>query len=219
MIQMNHVARIEGTDMSDDVKRFVDRPYYDFYNVTVTGSGIAVRCPKCGGLGLVTLEDDTFQFRCTVCAERQCESKFGQKFDVRGQCEACERYFRADIKDADARHFTKLRVTCPSCGALTIATVHLVRENWWNYGDIRDGNEMYFGYPLYFRSSFGGKLIWALNRDHLQYMIDYLEADLRDKRPGAKKGQADHMPTFMKLAKNRTGIVKVLRKMQTGSEK
>ncbi|MDR1162469.1 MAG: hypothetical protein LBM17_01340 [Candidatus Accumulibacter sp.] len=200
----------------DDVKRFVDKPYYGFSTFAVNGSGIAVRCLKCGGMGLVTLENDIVWFRCTVCGERQSKSKFGRQFDVHAQCEECGRYFRADSANENAQYFTKLHVACPSCGALTVGTVHLTKHKWWTYGEVRDGKEPHFGYPLYFQGSFGGKLIWAVNREHLQYMIDYLEADLREKPSGAKKGQADHMPTFMKLAKNRTGIVKVLRKMQVG---
>ena len=62
---------------------------------------------------------------------------------------------------------------------------------------------------------FQGKPAWALNREHLAYLIDYLSADLREKPMGrAKKTQADHLPTFMKTAKNRERIVKLLKKMQ-----
>ena len=64
-------------------------------------------------------------------------------------------------------------------------------------------------------TSFQGKPVWALNREHLAYLIDYLSADLREKPLGSqKKTQADHLPTFMKTAKNRERIVKLLKKMQ-----
>lgn len=60
-----------------------------------------------------------------------------------------------------------------------------------------------------------GKPVWALNREHLAYLIGYLSAGLREKPPGrAKMTQADHLPTFMKTAKNRERIVKLLRQMQ-----
>ena len=55
------------------------------------------------------------------------------------------------------------------------------------------------------------------NREHLAYLIDYLSADLREKPLGrAKKTQADHLPAFMKTAKNRERIVKLLKKLQEG---
>ena len=60
-----------------------------------------------------------------------------------------------------------------------------------------------------------GKPVWSLNREHLAYLIDYLSADLREKPLGIpRKTQADHLPTFMKTAKNRERIVKLLKKMQ-----
>ena len=64
-------------------------------------------------------------------------------------------------------------------------------------------------------TSFQGKPVWALNREHLAYLIDYLSADQREKPLGIpRKTQADHLPTFMKTAKNRERIVKLLKKMQ-----
>ena len=93
--------------------------------------------------------------------------------------------------------------------------VHKTAEAFSYIGEIRDGREPYFGLELWFLTSFQGKPVWALNREHLAYLIDYLSADLREKPMGrAKKTQADHLPTFMKTAKNRERIVKLLKKMQ-----
>ena len=64
---------------------------------------------------------------------------------------------------------------------------------------------------------FQGKSVWALKREHLAYLIGYLSADLWEKPSGSpKKTQADHLPTFMKTAKNRERIVKLLKKLQEG---
>ena len=81
--------------------------------------------------------------------------------------------------------------------------------------EIKDGKEPWFGLELWFLTSFQGKPVWSLNREHLAYLIDYLSADLREKPLGIpRKTQADHLPTFMKTAKNRERIVKLLKKMQ-----
>ena len=93
--------------------------------------------------------------------------------------------------------------------------VHKTAEAFSYIADIQDGREPYFGLELWFLTSFQGKPVWALNREHLAYLISYLSADLREKPMGrAKKTQADHLPTFMKTAKNRERIVKLLKKMQ-----
>ncbi len=77
-------------------------------------------------------------------------------------------------------------------------------------------DEPYFTHSAYSAlTSVQDKPVWALNREHLAYLIDYLSADLREKPLGrAKKTQADHLPTFMKTAKNRERIVKLLKKLQ-----
>ena len=82
---------------------------------------------------------------------------------------------------------------------------------------IPDGLEPYFGLALWVLKSFQGKPVWALNREHLASLIDYLSADLREKPLGSpKKTQADHLPSFMKTAKNRERIVKLLKRLQEG---
>ena len=93
--------------------------------------------------------------------------------------------------------------------------VHKTAEAFSYIADIQGGREPYFGLELWFLISFQGKPVWALNREHLAYLIGYLSAGLREKPPGrAKMTQADHLPTFMKTAKNRERIVKLLRQMQ-----
>ena len=93
--------------------------------------------------------------------------------------------------------------------------VHKTAEAFSYIADIQGGREPYFGLELWFLTSFQGKPVWALTQEHLAYLIDYLSADLREKPPGrAKMPQADYLPTFMKTAKNRERIVKLLRKIQ-----
>ena len=95
-----------------------------------------------------------------------------------------------------------IQVKCPKCHGAGVVTAD-------------DDNAYFRCLELWFLTSFQGKPVWALNREHLAYLIDYLSADLREKPMGrAKKTQADHLPTFMKTAKNRERIVKLLKKMQ-----
>ena len=53
----------------------------------------------------------------------------------------------------------------------------------------------------------------ALNREHLDYLIEYLCADLREDPVLGRRTQADELPTFMKLGKNRDKLVKLLKQM------
>ena len=95
-----------------------------------------------------------------------------------------------------------IQVKCPKCHSAGVVTAD-------------DDNAYFRCLELWFLTSFQGKPAWALNREHLAYLIDYLSADLREKPMGrAKKTQSDHLPTFMKTARNRERIVKLLEKMQ-----
>ena len=88
------------------------------------------------------------------------------------------------------------------------------------FEDTYLATDPYFHLPLYFQASFRGKLIWALNREHLQYLIDYLSADIRTVQHDfyetykTMRSQSDMLPAFMKTAKNRKGIVRLLVKLQ-----
>ena len=112
-----------------------------------------------------------------------------------------------DIEEEERQHFSVLHVACPYCGTIMSGEVHKTAEAFSYIADIQDGREPYFGLELWFLTSFQGKPVWAHNREHLAYLISYLSADLREKPLGrAKKTQADHLPTFMKSAKNRERI-------------
>ncbi|MBC1744232.1 hypothetical protein HCA06_14375 [Listeria welshimeri] len=68
-------------------------------------------------------------------------------------------------------------------------------------GEINNGHEPYFKLELWFLTSYDNKLVWALNREHLNYLIDYLSADLREKTSSTytiMKTQADHLPRLGK---------------------
>jgi hypothetical protein len=200
------------------MKRFEDKPAYNYSVYAARTSGIDVCCPKCDKLGIVKADRENAYFKCTACGDSQTKSRTVYRYDVHSQCKECGRYYRTDIKDKSKQHFSLLYVKCPYCGAVQSDKVRKVAEKWSVIEEIKNGIEPYFDFPLYYQSSFDSKPVWAISREHLQYMIDYIQADVREKPTAdyiVKKTQADHLPTFMKLAKNRDGMIKILRKMQT----
>ena len=200
-------------------RRCEDLPYHAFS----PSGGITVACPRCGGAGTVCLERERAKavFRCGSCRFQEETAASGDSFaQVTGQCPSTGRRFRVFVPREKIRG-PKKRVRCPCCGEPVLGEVFppdrppvLVLE------EVRQGLDPYFHYPLYFQGSFRGKLVWALNREHLRHLIDYLSADLRTVPAGFRKryktmrSQADQLPSFMKSAKNREGIVKLLTKLQ-----
>ena len=199
------------------MSRIIDEPYFTYSAYNALTSGIQVKCPKCHGAGMVTADDDNAYFRCLSCGHQETRDRTIYRYDVHNQCKNCGRYYRVDIEDEEKQHFSVLHVACPYCGTTMSGEVHKTAEAFSYTAEIQDGREPYFGLELWFLTSFQGKPVWALNREHLAYLIDYLSADLREKPLGrAKKTQADHLPAFMKTAKNRERIVKLLKKLQEG---
>ena len=198
------------------MKRTVDRNYFVNSTSAAFSTGIAVKCPKCQGLGVVKTDGYKAYFKCPNCATALTKERTNYRCDVHNQCPKCGRYYRVDIDEESKQHFPALRVACPFCGHMTAGKVHRTRQGFTYYSEVQNGREPFFGFELWFLAYLGRKAVWALNREHLNYLIDYLSADLRQKPAGyfSQHAQAYHLPTFMKTAKNRERIVKLLQGMQ-----
>jgi hypothetical protein len=133
--------------------------------------------------------------------------------EINAQCTLTGRFFR-NIIPKHKVHGQKVKVKCPYCGELIAGdVVKDMNEQKIIFQNVRNAEDPYFHYPLYFQAQYRGKVIWALNREHLQYLITYLSADIRTASE-ALEYQFSKLPTFMKTAKNRDGIVKLLMKLQ-----
>lgn len=200
-------------------KRFNDIPIHSFS----FWSDMIVECPECGMAGTVSFDKEfnIARFRCYSCFMQKDIVPCGtHAFEITGQCVSTGKYFRTFLAENQV-HGQKQKIKCPYCKEYVIGDVIDKRCNQpIIYRDIRNAKDPYFQYPFYFQTSFRGKTIWALNREHLQYLIDYLSADLRTVQPDyyenykIMRSQSDVLPTFMKSAKNRDGIVKALIKLQ-----
>lgn len=199
--------------------RFEDVPCYTFS----FWSDMVVVCPKCGKAGIVRFDRERGMafFQCESCCTKKETSVDGNHAStVTAKCTSTGKYFQAFVPDAKI-HGQKVRVKCRYCKESVIGDVLDDKEKkYMVFQDMRRAEEPYFCYPLYFQASYRGKTVWALNREHLQYLIDYLTADIRTLPPnfyenyGTMRSQSDALPAFMKAAKNRDGIVKLLTKLQ-----
>lgn len=196
------------------MKRIIDKPYYTYSVDTVASSGLCVKCPKCGKEGTVTADKSNAYFRCSNCGHSKTKERTTYYCDVENLCSQCKRYYRVHIFDSSKQQFSVLNAACPYCGYIMPGKVQ--KTSSYYTGEIKNGREPFFGLELWFLTDYKGRMVWALNREHLTYLIDYLSADLREKPlayHNTMRTQADQLPAFMKTAKNRDGIVKCLKKM------
>lgn len=201
--------------------RIKDKPYGAYSVYAVLKTGICVTCPRCGGMGLVTAKNGQDRFQCTRCGHRETKQRSGFRCRVQNLCHSCGRYYSVSILDRRQQTFPVLRVPCPHCGYVMPGRVEKTGQPVWYGGDgtLREGQDPIFGFDLWFRTDFDGKPVWALNREHLAYLIGYLSAKLREapvNSPGLRT-QADMLPAFMKKAKNRERLVRKLQKLQQKS--
>ena len=194
-------------------RRFTDAPQeYNVYSQLRRG-GVLVRCPKCGGAAVLRLRGEDYRLTCEIC--RFSETRVPMKPVVAAQnaCIACGRWFNLRLPEQLAP-YPLAKVACPYC---RIEQTAPVRRIGFSGADVLDGLE------LYFKGAYRGHVVWALNREHLGYLIDYISAGLREKHlstNGAgdwyvlQSGQAQRLPGWMKKAKNRDGLLKLLKKMR-----
>ena len=206
----------------DEKKRFIDKPYHAFSIFTTSKTGIDVRCPYCKKSAVVKADDHYSYFQCIHCGKQHKKERAEYRYQISEMCKKCERHFRLDLNDPEQTRFEVLNVTCPYCENQQQGSVQKIKQVVYSYRDVSDGIEHYFNYPLYYQTESYGKPIWAINREHLLYLIDYVEADIREDGVRSYQDypdfygpatQSDHLPKFIKLAKNRQRIAKLLRRL------
>ena len=106
---------------------------------------------------------------------------------------------------------------CPRCGRSVAGKVAAVAKIQQVSGEITpSGQEPFFGYRLHYLTTVRGRVVWAVNRDHLEYLIGWIGARLRQKTPDGirHRTQSHTLPTFMTAAGNRDAVVKALTKLR-----
>jgi endogenous inhibitor of DNA gyrase (YacG/DUF329 family) len=202
-------------------KRHVDRDYYAFTHWNVD---IDVRCPHCQKRGVVTNQS----FTCHHCAKRE-KITLKTTYKVDEICTHCQRHFRIEITDVLQQRLKMLHIQCPHCHTMQNAVIKTSsdRNRGFSYmchphqkngkARLQAGQEPTFGLPFYYQTALQGRVLWAFNREHLLYLIDYLEADLRERPHGfggefqGMMRQSDHIPKFFKITRHRKTLVKRLK--------
>lgn len=206
------------------MKRYTDKPPYSFHFYDKTQK-ILVTCPSCNSMGVIRQDETHFHFQCLHCNKRESREKQSYSYKVENLCDNCARFYRVEIHNKSLQNFRVLQVKCPHCGTKKSGPVQKTNNSYvYRYHTFSKGKDPVWGYPLFYCTSFSEQPLWAVNGEHLQYLIAYLSADLRQKptyqnprHPNyyyLKRTQADQLPTVFKRAKNRNAVVKLLKKLQ-----
>jgi hypothetical protein len=144
--------------------------------------------------------------------EREHIYQFMDEFIVK--CPSC--HSRAYIKRIDPENhdwFAPRRFIC-SCGKTSDWHKREISRPW-GCEPLDD----YFNYPLWLQISCCGETLWAYNKKHLEFIKEYVQAELRERSKDEDSGWsnqslASRLPKWIKSKKNRKNILKAIGKLE-----
>ncbi|MFI5843749.1 hypothetical protein ACIA8K_29010 [Catenuloplanes sp. NPDC051500] len=104
------------------------------------------------------------------------------------------------------------RVTCSGCGHVQYWSAPQ-RDSGYLLPHLSGPEDPYFGFPLWLRTEFRGRLFWAYNADHLTLLERYLTAGLRERGPAfscCEMSMLEQLPAWMKAGKHRGGLLRAV---------
>ena len=124
---------------------------------------------------------------------------------------------RAEVRPvpgtAPVRYGSPRRLTCTACGLTRTASKPTAA-----FGKATDP---YFDLPLALQSPCAGHVVWAYNRDHLDHLLVFAEATIRERPPSDPQNPApptsllEKMPAWFGAATNRSTISATLRRLRS----
>ena len=103
-----------------------------------------------------------------------------------------------------------MKATCSNCGYEQLYETSYART----YASDTQATDPYYGLELWLQLPFDNKIFWAYNYDHLQYLKEYVGAKLREATIGGRQALYWKLPKFIKAAKNRERLIKLIEKLE-----
>ncbi|MCS3530431.1 hypothetical protein [Chryseobacterium sp. JUb7] len=189
------------------MKKIYKQEYFNYHE------SILVVCQDCENDATVKNE---YCHKQTTLECRHCDLKktgldlIAYKAFINLYCPVCAhqiRYEQGNFKEKPKN----INVKCDECDSSF--QIQPKTEKYLNSYPKEEGliHDPVFGCPYYFQTDFKGKLFWAKNMEHLLEMENYVSSDLRIRLP-YKMRMVEKLPTFIKDAKNREAILKILQK-------
>lgn len=126
------------------------------------------------------------------------------EYDILIECPHC-------MKCANAFRRTEEKLgymmQCVHCGVITNPGV----GSW--------GNGTFMGLKLWLRTNCCGNLLWAYNKEHLDFLDGYINASLREALPNMNQSLASRLPYWMKSGKNRAELAKGIMRLRNKLER
>lgn len=127
-------------------------------------------------------------------------------------CDSCAKVRRIDPESQD--WFAPRRFSCIKCGSSSNWAEKEIKR-YWLYEPVDD----YFHYPLWLQIPCCGQILWAYNLRHLDFIEQFVAAQIRQRKPDEKLGWSNQslfsrLPKWIQSRKNRDEILKAIIKMR-----
>ncbi len=178
---------------------------------------IFVECPKCEKRAIITKDNPKSYFsqrtlKCPNCFHSQNGRKESYAIELKCHCSHCASELKVEMPNVNEKKET-IAVKCSSCGKTENYSPRNIAQEW-KYESTGKPSENYFGLPLWLTETFRGNNFWAFNYDHLEYLKQYISAELREKNGRTHWTMVEKLPDWMKSGKNRDKIVKLITELE-----
>ena len=177
-------------------------------------------CPRCSSVGLIKgnphYKEWSATFMCTSCSHSLKTDRDGWHGPVLGigqrPCCACgKKWVRVEktYDDASAIKTNTENSRCENCNTLNEVELDLYRSK-----PLDHSIEPFFGLDLALKEETRHGVVWAYSASHLAELKKYIGAQLRESS-GTKWSYFTRLPGWLKSAKNREQILKVISKLES----
>lgn len=178
---------------------------------------VLVVCPKCTKRATITKEEPLSYFskrilKCSNCFYQQEGRKTSFSVELNCHCANCAAEIKVSFQNMKEKK-DKIAVRCTACGE-TESYEPRNTEQEWIYKNAGHPSDSYFGLPLWLTHNFRGNNFWAYNYKHLNYLKEYIAADLREKNGRLGFTMVEKLPDWIKSAKNRDKLTKLISELE-----
>jgi len=194
------------------MKRFRDK------NLTLEHfeNEVFVQCPKCQLRALITKEESEAgsvrTLKCPNCFFSQTGRKKYYLVELNCPCSNCGADIKLKLPYVNEMK-KSMSVKCPSCGVTRdYEPDNTIIEKYFKYkGQPMDP---YFHLPLWLTGNVKGNTLWAYNYEHLNYIKEYISADIRESDGKVQWTLLRELPEWVKSSKNRSAVLKAIGRLE-----
>ena len=195
------------------MKRFQDENLH----VSYFEDEVFVVCPMCTKRAIITKENPNSYssksiLKCPNCFYQQDGRRESFAVELNCNCANCAAEIKVSLQNVKEKK-DKIAVRCTNCGETESYEPRNIEQQWL-YKNDGAPSDNYFGLPLWLTRNFRGNNLWAYNYKHLDYLKQYIAADLREKNGRLGWTMVEKLPDWMKSAKNRDKLSKLISELE-----